>query len=109
MAIASQLPVLNGSTVRGGAVLALDYGLRRVGVARSDPTGTLATPLATLCRRAGKRPPIARILQLAIENEAKAFVVGLPLDDDERRMIGVPKSARLGYVLRDAPVFQCYT
>ncbi len=81
MAAASQQPVPHSSR---GSVLALDYGVRRIGVARSDPTGTLATPLTTLCRRAGKRPPIARIMQLAIENEAEAFVVGLPLDDDER-------------------------
>ena len=46
-------------------VLAVDYGTRRVGLALSDASGTLATPLTTLTRRAGKRPPIARILQIA--------------------------------------------
>ena len=48
----------------------------------SDPTGTLATPLTTLTRRAGKRPPVAGILKLASDHAAEAFVVGLPLDDD---------------------------
>lgn len=63
-------------------VLALDYGTRRIGIAVSDPTGTLATPLTTLTRRVGKRPPIARILELAGTHRAEAFVVGLPLDGD---------------------------
>ncbi len=63
-------------------VLALDYGTRRIGVAVSDPSGTLATPVATLSRRSGKRPPIARIIELASEHAAEALVVGLPLNDD---------------------------
>lgn len=60
--------------------LAFDYGLRRIGVAVSDPTGTLATPIATLVRRAGKRPPWAEIVRLVEEYEPEALVVGLPLD-----------------------------
>ena len=63
-----------------GRVLALDYGLRRIGVALSDASGTLATPLTTLGRRAGKRPPVAAILGLIGNHEAEAVVVGLPLD-----------------------------
>lgn len=63
-------------------VLAIDYGTRRVGIAVSDPTGTLATPVTTLSRRIGKRPPIARIMELASDHAAEAFVVGLPLDGD---------------------------
>jgi len=62
--------------------LALDYGTRRIGLAVSDATGTLASPLTTLTRRAGKRPPIARILELARRHGAGRFVVGLPLDPD---------------------------
>ena len=61
-------------------VLALDYGTRRIGLALSDASGTLATPLTTLTRRTGKRPPIARILEIAAAHGAGCFVVGLPLD-----------------------------
>ena len=60
--------------------LALDYGTRRIGLAMSDATGTLATPLTTLTRRAGRRPPIALILELARRHGVGHFVVGLPLD-----------------------------
>lgn len=61
-------------------ILALDYGERRIGVALSDPTRTIASPLTTLTRRAGKRPPWAEIVRLVEENEVDEIVVGLPLD-----------------------------
>ena len=65
-------------------VLAVDYGTRRVGLALSDASGTLATPLTTLTRRAGRRPPIARIVEIAADRGAARLVVGLPLDDRGR-------------------------
>ena len=51
----------------------------RIGLALSDETQTLATPTATLVRRAGKRFPMARLLELAAEHAAVGLVVGLPL------------------------------
>lgn len=61
-------------------ILAFDYGVRRIGVAVTDPTRTIASPLTTLVRRAGKRPPWAEITRLVEENEVAELVVGLPLD-----------------------------
>ena len=63
-----------------GRTIAFDYGERRIGIAVSDPTRTIATPLATLQRRAGKRPPWPEITNLVREQEADEAVVGLPLD-----------------------------
>jgi putative Holliday junction resolvase len=63
-----------------GRLMAIDYGERRVGLAISDPTGTIASPAGAIVRRAGKRPPVAEILRRAEALEAKGFVVGLPLD-----------------------------
>ena len=63
-----------------GRWLAIDWGERRIGLAISDPTGTLATPAGVILRRAGKRPPIAEVMRRATELEAAAFVMGLPLD-----------------------------
>ncbi|HWV55956.1 MAG TPA: Holliday junction resolvase RuvX [Longimicrobiales bacterium] len=60
-------------------VLGIDYGTRRVGLAISDPSGMIAQPLPALVRRAGKRPPVQRIAELALANDASAIVVGLPL------------------------------
>jgi putative Holliday junction resolvase len=60
--------------------MALDYGERRIGVAMSDPTRTIGSPLVTLQRRAGKRPPWPEIGKIVNENEVDEIVVGLPLD-----------------------------
>ena len=60
--------------------MALDYGERRIGVAVTDPTRTIAVPLTTLTRRAGKRPPWPEITRLVQEHEVAELLVGLPLD-----------------------------
>ena len=65
-----------------GRVMAIDYGDKRVGLALSDPTRTIASPLGHIIRRAGKRPPLAEIVRRATENEVKALVLGLPLDQE---------------------------
>ena len=63
-----------------GRLLGIDYGERRVGLAISDPTGTIASPAGAILRRAGKRPPVAEIIRRAESLEARGFVIGLPLD-----------------------------
>ncbi len=59
-------------------MLALDVGDRRIGVAAGDPTGTLASPLTTIERRA-ECSDVEAVLRLADEHEAAAIVVGMPL------------------------------
>jgi putative Holliday junction resolvase len=59
-------------------VLALDYGSARCGVAVSDPTGTLATPLEPVLRP-GTKKGLQRVAQLAGELGAERIVVGLPV------------------------------
>ena len=61
-------------------VLGVDVGERRVGLALSDPTGTVATPLETLERRAGKRFPLSKLEKIARAHDVEHVVVGLPLD-----------------------------
>jgi putative Holliday junction resolvase len=61
-------------------ILALDYGRRRIGVAVTDPTRTIASPLATLTRREGKRPPWPEIARIVTDHEIAEVVIGLPLD-----------------------------
>ncbi|HYZ82638.1 MAG TPA: Holliday junction resolvase RuvX [Solirubrobacteraceae bacterium] len=59
-------------------VLALDYGSARCGCAVSDPTGVLATPIASVTAP-GTRRGLARLRALVRELEAERVVVGLPL------------------------------
>ena len=59
-------------------VLALDHGAARCGCAISDPSGTLATPLAAI-ERPDTKKGLARLAGLARERGAERIVVGLPL------------------------------
>jgi putative Holliday junction resolvase len=68
-------------TAERGRLLAIDYGERRIGLAVSDPTGTIASPAGHILRRSGKRVPIAEIVRRAEQLGARGFVVGLPLDE----------------------------
>ncbi|MCW2946835.1 MAG: Holliday junction resolvase YqgF [Actinoallomurus sp.] len=61
--------------MRRGVRLGVDPGSARIGVARSDPSGILASPLETV--RSGKGD-IDRIVHLVAEHEAVEVVVGLP-------------------------------
>ena len=60
-------------------VLGIDLGERRVGVAVSDPTGSIAQPPPTLRRRTGKRMPLSTLQNLAEQYEVQEIVMGLPL------------------------------
>jgi len=65
-----------------GRWMAVDWGERRIGLALSDPSGTIASPAGAIVRRAGKRAPIAELVRRAESLEARAIVMGLPLDGE---------------------------
>jgi putative Holliday junction resolvase len=84
-------------------VLALDYGSARCGCAVSDPTGTIATPIAPVERPATRRG-LLTLERIIGEREVELVVVGLPLslrgtDTDqtrETRAFAEKLGARLG-------------
>ena len=61
-----------------GVWLGVDVGTVRVGLARSDPRGVLAVPLATLVRDATDNRDIHELVALVREYDAVGVVVGLP-------------------------------
>ena len=61
----------------GGRVLALDHGSARCGVAVSDPSGILATPLPAVERPETERG-LAALAELVRETGATRVIVGLP-------------------------------
>ncbi len=63
-------------------MLGVDWGERRIGLALSDETRTLAQPLTTLTRRTGKRFPMREFLTLLEQHTVTGVVVGLPLDQE---------------------------
>jgi len=70
---------------RRGVRIGVDVGSVRVGVARSDPDGMLAVPVATLRRPAAKaaaRSDLIALVDLVAEYEPLELVVGLPIGLD---------------------------
>ena len=61
--------------MRDGVRLAVDFGSARVGVARCDPSGLLATPLATVPRGRGDMDQLAALVS---EHSPIEVIVGLP-------------------------------
>jgi putative holliday junction resolvase len=78
--------------------MAIDWGERRIGIAISDELGMIASPAGHIMRRAGKRPPIARVIERATALGARAFVLGLPLDESGN---DTPRAAEVRHVARE--------
>lgn len=67
--------------------LGIDYGRRRIGLALSDPTLFIASPL-TIMENKGLKKNVTRLLEIIKQNEVGIIVVGLPLhaNGDESEM-----------------------
>ncbi len=63
-----------------GRILGVDWGLVRFGLAVSDETQLIASPLATLTRRPGKRFPMPALEEHLARVRPVGLVVGLPLE-----------------------------
>ena len=66
-----------------GPVLGLDLGTRRIGLAISNPEGTLAFPAGHL-ERVGRARDIEALCALVRERDVSCIVVGLPIHMDGR-------------------------
>ncbi|MBA2387431.1 MAG: Holliday junction resolvase RuvX [Acidimicrobiia bacterium] len=64
--------------------LGLDLGGRRIGVAVSDRSGTVASPLDVILRTGSRQRDHDRIARLVADEDAEVIVVGLPLSMDGR-------------------------
>lgn len=89
--------------MRFGVRLGIDPGDARIGVARSDPSGFLATPVETVRRGKGD---LARIAAILAEEEAIEVVVGLPRSLSGREGPAAEKARTFaaGLARRIAPV-----
>jgi len=73
-------------------ILAVDPGEKRLGIAISDPSGTIANPL-TVLKHVSRPLDAASIAQLAVENQAGLIVIGQSLDEDG---LPTPEGRRAG-------------
>lgn len=73
------MPETGDGAFRRGARVGVDVGKVRIGVARTDPDGLIATPIETVQRSGETGDDVRRILLHVDELDAVEIVVGLPL------------------------------
>jgi putative Holliday junction resolvase len=87
-------------------ILAVDPGSKRIGLAISDPTGTIANPL-TVFEHIARLVDAAAVAELARSNGAGLVVVGQSLDDDGRPTFEGRRAGRFAEALKtqtDLPI-----
>ena len=81
-------------------ILAVDHGEKRIGLAISDPTGTIANPL-TVIQHVSRTVDAAQVAALAAEHGAGAIVVGQSFDEDGQPNLAGRRAARFAEALRE--------
>ena len=80
-------------------ILGIDPGDKNIGVALSDPSGTIASPL-TVLHHVSRLIDAATIAELARENHAGQIIVGQSFDLDGKPNFQGRKAARLAAAVR---------
>lgn len=80
-------------------ILAIDPGEKRIGIAVSDPTGTIANPLKIMKHQSRAKDAEA-IAQLASEYQAAKIIVGEALNDEGEATLQSQRSNRLAEAIR---------
>lgn len=65
-----------------GRWLAIDYGVRRIGLAISDPGAKIATPLKTIAAAGAPAADAKAIRAVCEAEEVRELVVGMPINMD---------------------------
>lgn len=69
----------------GVRALGVDPGSKRIGVAISDLSGTIASPFLVLQRSKSRQHDLHELARIAREEEAEVIVIGLPINMDGSR------------------------
>ena len=80
-------------------ILAVDHGEKRIGLALSDPTATLASPLKVI-EHISRLLDCAQVVNLAQENEAGLIVIGQSFDEDGNPNLAGRRAARFAEALK---------
>jgi len=81
-------------------ILAVDHGEKRIGLALSDPTGSIATPLKVI-EHVSRMIDAAQVATLSAENEVGLIVVGQSFDEDGNPNLAGRRAAKFAGALRE--------
>jgi len=80
-------------------VLAIDHGEKHIGLALSDPTATIASPLKVI-KHVSRLMDAAQVANLASENEAGLIVIGQSFDEEGRPNLAGRRAAKFAESLK---------
>jgi putative Holliday junction resolvase len=80
-------------------ILAVDHGEKRIGLALSDPTATIASPLKVI-EHVARTIDAAQVSNLAFENEVGLIVIGQSFDEEGRPNLAGRRAAKFADALK---------
>ena len=81
-------------------ILAVDHGEKRIGLALSDPTATLASPFKVI-EHVSRTIDAAQVANLASENEVGLIVIGQSFDDAGQPNLAGRRAAKFANALKE--------
>jgi putative Holliday junction resolvase len=81
-------------------ILAVDHGEKRIGLALSDPTATIANPLAVI-KHVSRLMDAAQVSNLAHENEVGLIVIGQSFDEEGMPNLAGRRAAKFAEALKE--------
>ena len=81
-------------------ILAVDHGEKRIGIALSDPTATIASPLRVI-KHVSRILDAAQVANLANENDAGLIVIGQSFDEDGSPNLAGRRAAKFAEALKE--------
>jgi len=81
-------------------ILAVDHGEKRIGLALSDPSATIASPLSVI-KHVSRLMDAAQVANLANENDAGLIVIGQSFDDAGQPNLAGRRAAKFAEALKE--------
>ncbi|HSG45044.1 MAG TPA: Holliday junction resolvase RuvX [Anaerolineales bacterium] len=81
-------------------ILAVDHGEKRIGLALSDPTQTIASPL-TVIKHTTRLMNAAQVANLASENDVELIIIGQSFDEEGKPNLAGRRAANFADVLKE--------
>jgi putative Holliday junction resolvase len=81
-------------------ILAIDHGEKQIGLALSDPTATIASPLKVI-KHTSRLMDAAQVANLAAENDVALIVIGQSYDEEGRPNLAGRRAAKFAEALKE--------
>ena len=81
-------------------ILAVDHGEKRIGLALSDPTATIASPLQVI-KHTTRLMDAAQVANLASENDVELIIIGQSFDEEGNPNLAGRRAANFAEILKE--------